>query len=110
MKHSRICVIPPRFYSRSLLMLLAVLVLSLPARAAILAETPPMGWNSWDAYGTTVTEPEVKANAVYMANVLKPYGWRYVVVDIQWSEPNPKSHGYREGAILSMDPYGRLVP
>ena len=29
--------------------------------------TPPMGWNSWDCYGTTVTEAEVLANARAMA-------------------------------------------
>ena len=38
-----------------------------PAAAPALAATPPMGWNSWDCYGTTVTEAEVKANADYMA-------------------------------------------
>jgi hypothetical protein len=54
------------------------------------AATPPMGWNSWDCYGTTVTEAEVKANADYMAQHLKQHGWQYVVVDIQWSEPNPR--------------------
>ena len=27
---------------------------------------PPMGWNSWDCYGTTVTEEEVLANAAFM--------------------------------------------
>lgn len=27
------------------------------------AVTPPMGWNSWDCYGSTITEQEVKANA-----------------------------------------------
>ncbi|MGB3152321.1 MAG: alpha-galactosidase, partial [Maribacter sp.] len=27
------------------------------------AQTPPMGWNSWDCYGPTVEEHEVKANA-----------------------------------------------
>ena len=69
-----------------------------------------MGWNSWDAFGTTVTEDEVKANADYMAAHLKPHGWQYVVVDIQWSEPNPKSHGYRPNAELVMDDYGRLMP
>ena len=31
------------------------------------AKTPPMGWNSWDCYGPTVEEHEVKANADYMA-------------------------------------------
>ena len=31
------------------------------------AQTPPMGWNSYDYYNTMVTEAEVKANAEYMA-------------------------------------------
>jgi hypothetical protein len=74
------------------------------------AAHPPMGWNSWDSYGTTVTEAEVKANADFMAKNLKQYGWQYVVVDIQWSEPNAQAHGYRPNAELAMDGYGRLVP
>ena len=74
------------------------------------AAHPPMGWNSWDAYGTTVTEAEVKANADYMAAHLKQYGWQYIVVDIQWSEQNPRAHGYRPNADLTMDGYGRLIP
>ena len=36
--------------------------------------TPPMGWNSWDCFGPTVTEAEVKANADYMAKNLKSFG------------------------------------
>lgn len=78
--------------------------------AGMLAPTPPMGWNSWDAYGTTIVEQEVRATTDAMAKELKPYGWEYVVVDIQWSEPEPKAHGYRPGAHLAMDQYGRLVP
>jgi len=82
-----------------------------PVRAGeVLAATPPMGWNSWDCYGTTVTESEVKANADFMAKRLLSHGWKYIVVDIQWSETNPKSHGYRPDAVLAMDSYGRLVP
>jgi hypothetical protein len=69
-----------------------------------------MGWNSWDCYGTTVTEAEVKANADYMAHKLKQHGWHYIVIDIEWSEPNPKAHGYRQNAALEMDAYGRLIP
>src|SRR5208283_2092480 len=76
----------------------------------LLAPTPPMGWNSWDSFGTGVTEAEVKANADYMASKLANAGWQYIVVDIQWSEPNPKSHGYRPGAELEMDANGRLTP
>jgi alpha-galactosidase len=76
----------------------------------LLAPTPPMGWNSWDSFGTTITEAEVKANADYMAANLKTHGWQYIVVDIQWSEQNPKTHGYRPDADLAMDAYGRLMP
>jgi alpha-galactosidase len=80
------------------------------AAEAPLAPTPPMGWNSWDAYGTTVTESEVKANADFMAARLKSHGWQYIVVDIQWSDPQPKAHGYRPDAELVMDANGRLMP
>jgi alpha-galactosidase len=80
------------------------------AASVPVAPTPPMGWNSWDCYGTTVTEAEVKANADYMAQHLKQHGWQYVVIDIQWSEPNAKAHGYRPDADLTMDEYGRLIP
>src|ERR1022692_4326921 len=90
----------------------ALLVASMPSAWATdaVAATPPMGWNSWDCYGTTVTEAEVKANADHMAQHLQQHGWQYVVIDIQWSEPNAQAHGYRPGAQLSMDEYGRLIP
>jgi len=58
------------------------------------ALNPPMGWNSWDCYGPTVVESEVKANADYMATYLKQYGWEYVVVDIRWFVENDKAGGY----------------
>ena len=69
-----------------------------------------MGWNSWDSYGTTVRESHVRANADVMARDLAQYGWQYVVVDIQWYQPNAKGHGYEAGARLAMDAYGRLLP
>jgi alpha-galactosidase len=71
---------------------------------------PPMGWNSWDCFGTTVTEDEVLANARFMAEHLAPYGWDTVVVDIDWSDPTARSHGYNPDAPLVMDEYGRLQP
>lgn len=83
------------------------------AQAAVpptVAATPPMGWNSWDCYGTTVTEAEVKANADYMARHMKQHGWQYIVVDIQWSQPNADGFEYKADAKLAMDAYGRLVP
>jgi hypothetical protein len=72
--------------------------------------TPPMGWNSWDSYGTTVREEQVKANADWMTEHLAKYGWKYIVVDIQWYEPNAQGHDYKPGAALTMDEYGRLMP
>lgn len=74
------------------------------------APTPPMGWNSWDCFATTVTEEQTKAQADYMAAHLKAHGWQYIVVDIQWYEPGAKSHAYRDDAKLTMDGHGRLLP
>ena len=69
-----------------------------------------MGWNSWDCYGASVTEAEVIAHADFMAEHLKAYGWEYVVVDIQWSEPEAKSTRYNDFYPLCMDDYSRLIP
>src|SRR6266487_619531 len=81
-----------------------------PKHGVPLLLAPPMGWNSWDCYGPTVTEAEVKANADYLAQNLAAFGWKYVVVDIQWYEPLAQAHGYRPNAELVMDSYGRLLP
>ncbi len=80
------------------------------SKETLAAPTPPMGWNSWDCFGTTVTENEVKENADYMSKNLLQHGWKYIVVDIQWYEPNAKAHGYRKNAKLVTDKYGRLLP
>ena len=74
------------------------------------AKTPPMGWNSWDCYGAGVTEKELIENADFMAEKLKPFGWEYVVCDIQWFEPKAKGNDYNCFADLVMDEYGRLLP
>lgn len=71
---------------------------------------PPMGWNSWDSYGTTVTEDEVLANARTMAAELKSAGWDTLVVDIAWYDPTARAHGYNENAPLVLDAYGRQLP
>lgn len=74
------------------------------------AKTPPMGWNSWDCYGASVTEAEVIAHADFMAEHLRPYGWEYIIVDIQWSEPEAKSTRYNDFYPLTMDAFSRLTP
>ena len=75
------------------------------------APTPPMGWNSWDCYGPNVTETEVKANADYMAEHLKKYGWQYIVVDIRWYVENQTSGYYNtKDPVYVIDKYGRYLP
>lgn len=71
---------------------------------------PPMGWNSWDSYGTTVTESEVLANARFMAEHLKDAGWDTIVVDIDWYDPTARAHGYNANAPLILDEYGVNCP
>ncbi|MFJ6679326.1 glycoside hydrolase family 27 protein [Microbacterium sp. NPDC091382] len=79
------------------------MVLARPAR-------PPMGWNSWDCFGTTVTEAEVLANARFMAENLRDAGWDTIVIDADWADPDARSHGYNDDARLHLDPHGRLLP
>ena len=78
------------------------------------AKTPPRGWNSYDYYDTNVTEADVLVNAEFMAKHLKPYGWEYVVVDIQWYAYNTATMRDRFQYIPfgknEMDEFGRLIP
>lgn len=76
--------------------------------------TPPMGWNSYDYYDTTVNEEQVKANADFMAEHLKEHGWEYIVVDIEWYSHDAGSqrekHQYIPFWDVEMDEYSRLLP
>jgi alpha-galactosidase len=78
-----------------------------PAR---LARTPPMGWNSWDSYGTTIPEDEFKRNAQWLAQYLKAYGWQYVVVDMEWFVTNPRAEGNSKNSQFHLDDHGRYTP
>lgn len=75
-----------------------------------IAKTPPCGWNSWDCFGAAVNEKQLYENAAYMAEYLKPFGWEYIVCDIQWYEPNAKSNDYNNFTELNVDAFGRLMP
>jgi alpha-galactosidase len=79
------------------------------------APTPPMGWNSYDTFGDSVTEAETLANARYLKKHLLAHGWKYVVVDFRWYDPvaTPDDKDLtrdRSGARLTADLYGRLLP
>ncbi len=76
------------------------------------ALTPPMGWNSWDCFGPSVVESEVKENADYMAANLLEYGWEYIVVDIRWYVDNQTTGTYNDydESDFIIDDYGRYMP
>ncbi|RYG19287.1 glycoside hydrolase family 27 protein, partial [bacterium] len=74
------------------------------------ASTPPMGWNSWDCFGTGVTEAQTRDNAAYMAANLKRHGYDLITVDIDWFVPGAKGFGYTPGVEIAMDGYGRPLP
>jgi hypothetical protein len=79
------------------------------------APTPPIGWNSYDAFGDTVTEAEVMANAKYVKKNLLSHGWNYIVIDFRWYDPDPPGNDFllnklRSGAKLPADRFGRLLP
>jgi len=52
------------------------------------APTPPLGWNSWDAYGFTIDETQFRANATVLAG-LRQFGWEYAVIDEGWYMQDP---------------------
>ncbi len=77
-----------------------------------LALTPPMGWNSYDAFGDNVVESEVLANAHYVAEKMQPVGWDTIVVDYCWSDAgaHDNNRNARAGALLTADDFGRMLP
>ncbi len=78
------------------------------------AMTPPMGWNSYDYYDTSVNEEQVRATARYMAENLREFGWEYIVVDIEWYSYDTGSQRDKYQYIpfwkVEMDEYSRLMP
>jgi len=82
---------------------------STPPPASV-AATPPMGWNSWDSYGLTITEEQFRANAKVEAAELKPYGWNYAVIDEGWFFFNPQDRPHPDSLHYAIDPWDRYVP
>jgi alpha-galactosidase len=80
------------------------------AQQASVASTPPMGWNSWDSYGLTITEPQFKANATVLKQKLLPFGWNYAVIDEGWYFENPGDRERPDTLRYAIDAHGRYVP
>jgi alpha-galactosidase len=77
---------------------------------AHLAPTPPLGWNSWDCYGMTLTEAELLDNARVLRERLHPAGFRYLVMDAGWFNPQPELARKDQTPEVELDDFGRLRP
>ncbi len=50
-----------------------------------LAQTPPMGWNSWNTFQTNIDEPLLKGMVdTYVSSGMKDAGYTYFVLDDGW--------------------------
>ena len=59
--------------------------ITIAAGEHMLAMTPPMGWNSWNVWGTSVDANKVRAAAdSFIKNGLATYGYSYVNIDDAW--------------------------
>ncbi len=59
-----------------------------------IALTPPMGWNSWNCWGTSVSQAKVRASAKAMIeNGLINYGWNYINIDDGWEAKQRNANG-----------------
>ncbi len=46
--------------------------------------TPALGWNSWNAWGTSVDDQKVRTSAKAFADQLGAHGWNYINIDDGW--------------------------
>ncbi len=85
-------------------------ILSCGAQERALVPTPPMGWNSWDAYGLTINEAQFRDNMVVLAAQLKEFGWQYVVVDEGWYLQNPEMASTPDRLRYTVNAKGQYEP
>ena len=80
-----------------------------------LAQTPPMGWNSFDSYGVYLHEKAAFENLEAMAKKLKSHGYEYFVIDAGWFgefklQPGTMFPAEKHAAKMKFNEYGLLQP
>jgi alpha-galactosidase len=62
------------------------------------ARTPPMGWNTWNTFGCNINETLIRQMAdAIVSTGLRDLGYKYVVVDDCWFNPNRDGQGNLQG-------------
>lgn len=85
------------------------------AKKSILAEKPPLGWNSFDSYGVYLHHEAAIDNLEAFAKKLKPYGYEYFVIDLGWYAeyeffPGTKFPNERHAKDINIDEFGLYEP
>lgn len=63
-----------------------------------IALTPPMGWNSWNCWGGSVSDAKVRSSAQALIDKgLIDYGWTYINVDDFWEADERTPEGVLDG-------------
>jgi alpha-galactosidase len=88
--------------------LAAACLISQISSAQTLAPTPPLGWNSWDAYGLTIDEEQFRDNATVLVSI-EQFGWKYAVIDEGWYMANPAGKSLEQEQYL-WNSNGLLIP
>ena len=71
--------------STALTLALACLVHSASAQSRSLAQTPPMGWNSWNHFADKVTDKTIRETAdIMVSSGMRDAGYIYVNIDDTW--------------------------
>lgn len=76
--------------------------------ASVMTQMPPMGWNSWDAWGLTINEDQFRDSVTWLHNHLQRFGYQYVVIDEGWFAQHPENPTGQQDYTLSPD--GRTMP
>jgi alpha-galactosidase len=59
----------------------------------VIALTPALGWNSWNAFGLTVNDQRVRTSAKTFTDKLSAHGWNYINIDDGWEAEQRNANG-----------------
>lgn len=63
-------------------------------KTAGIAKTPPMGWNSWNTFGTNISEKLIKDVAdIFVSKGFQEAGYNYIVLDDGWMAKERDAQG-----------------
>ena len=58
----------------------------------VISLTPPMGWNSWNCWGLSVSDKKVRQSADAMVSSgLADHGWTYINIDDGWEDTHDRT-------------------